>query len=251
MTIPKTQQITSENFDACLFDLDGVITKTAAVHAKAWKAMFNEYLADRAEKTQSEFVPFTIEGDYASYVDGKPRYDGVRSFLESRNIDLPHGTPDDSSDVETVCGLGNRKNETVVKTLETDGVEVYPGSISLLHHVRSVGIKTALVSSSANALAVLKAADIEDLFDTRVDGVTIAEKKLVGKPAPDTYLYAASRLGATPHRAVVFEDAISGVQSGRAGKFGLVVGVDRTGDPDALLTNGADIVSNDLSDLIA
>ncbi len=251
MTTSNTQQITPDNFDACLFDLDGVITKTAAVHAKAWKKMFDEYLADRAKKTGTEFVPFTIEGDYASYVDGKPRYDGVQSFLESRGIDLAHGTPDDAGDVETVCGLGNRKNEMVVKTLETDGVEVYPGSISLLHHVRSVGIKTALVSSSANAAAVLAAADIEDLFDTRVDGVTIAQRKLAGKPAPDTYLYAAGLLDTEPSRAVVFEDAISGVRSGSAGKFGLVVGVDRTGDPDALLTNGADITSDDLSELIA
>ncbi len=251
MTDALAGRITPDEFDAVLFDLDGVLTKTASVHAAAWKRMFDEYLRARAEHDGSEFVAFDADADYTRYVDGKPRYDGVRSFLESRDIHLPDGTPDDPPDAETVCGLGNRKNELVQKILETEGVEAFPGSIKLLHQIRESGIKTAVVSSSKNCVTVIKAAGIADQFDQRVDGEVAAELGLAGKPAPDTYLEAAKELGVEPARAVVFEDALSGVESGRAGNFGLVVGVDRKGDADALKRHGADIVVQDLAQLLA
>jgi beta-phosphoglucomutase family hydrolase len=239
-------ELSADRYDAVLFDLDGVITDTAAVHAHAWKTMFDEYLRGRDEP----FREFTIEGDYKTYVDGKPRYDGVRSFLQSRGIELPEGETSDPGDVETVRGLGNRKNEMVNRLLDEDGVTVYEGSVRLVHHLRDQGVRLAIVSSSRNCHAVLEAAGLLDLFEARVDGVVAAERGLPGKPAPDTFLAAAADLGAAPDRAVVVEDAISGVQAGRAGDFGLVIGVDREGNPDALRANGADIVVDDLGVLV-
>jgi beta-phosphoglucomutase family hydrolase len=242
-------QLSADRFDAVLFDLDGVLTDTAAIHARAWKTMFDDYLADWAKRQDQPFEPFTMD-DYKQYVDGKPRYDGVRSFLLSRGIDLDEGTTEDPPERETVRGLGNRKNELVNQMLADEGVMPYEGSVRLLHQLRDQGIKTAVVSSSRNAGTVLEAAGIADLFQTRVDGVAAAERRLPGKPAPDTFLAAAADLGATPDRAVVVEDAISGVQAGRAGGFGLVIGVDREGQPEALRANGADIVVNDLGELV-
>ena len=239
--------ITPEKFDAVLFDLDGVITATARVHAVCWKKMFDEYLQKRAKEKNEPFVPFDIETDYKLYVDGKPRYEGVRSFLESRDIHLPYGKPNSPPDQETICDLGNRKNEMINDVIESEGVE---SSITLIRHLRSQGIKTAVVSSSANCRTVLRAAGIEDLFDARVDGEVAAQMKLTGKPAPDIFLAAAKQLGADPKRAVVVEDAISGVQAGRAGNFGLVIGVDRKGDAKALRDNGADIVVSDLEEIM-
>ncbi|MFW6123332.1 MAG: HAD family hydrolase [Thermodesulfobacteriota bacterium] len=244
--------VTRENFDAVLFDLDGVLTATAKVHATCWKKTFDEYLKQQAAKTGEPFKPFDLDRDYGEYVDGKPRYDGVKSFLESRDIHLPYGDPSDPPDKETICGIGNRKEELVLKTLKTDGVEVYDGSVAWVEQLRQAGIKTAVVSSSKNCQAVLQAGGIEDLFDDRVDGHTVEDQKLPGKPAPDTYLKAAEFLGAPPARAVVVEDAISGVQAGRNGKFGLVIGVNRKDQShaEALRNNGADVAVNDLKEML-
>jgi beta-phosphoglucomutase family hydrolase len=242
--------IAEGRFDAVLFDLDGVLTATAKLHATCWKKMFDEYLQQRAAATGEPFQPFEIATDYKQYVDGKLRYDGVRGFLESRSINLPWGDPEDPPDRETVCGLGNRKNELIQEALATGGVEVFESSIALVRQLRDAGIKTAVVSASKNCEAILRAAGIADLFDTRVDGIVAARLELPGKPAPDTFLEAARQLGAEPERAVVVEDAVSGVQAGRAGGFGLVVGVDRKGDPEALRNNGADVVVADLSELL-
>lgn len=246
-----TQQLSADRFDAVLFDLDGVITDTAAVHARAWKTMFDTYLRQRAETGGTTFEPFTIDGDYRTYVDGKQRYDGVRSFLQSRGIDLPDGTIADPPDAETVCGLGNRKNELVNRLLDDEGVVVYEGSVQLLRQLRDAGVRLGVVSSSRNCVTVLTAAGLLNMFEARVDGVVAAERGLPGKPAPDTFLSAARDLGATPERSVVVEDAISGVQAGRAGGFGLVVGVDRDGDPEALRNHGADVVVADLGELVS
>lgn len=245
-----TPQLSADRFDAVLFDLDGVLTDTAAVHARAWKTMFDDFLRDRAARDERPMEPFSIGGDYKTYVDGKPRYDGVRSFLASRGIQLPEGSADDPPTAETICGLGNRKNDLVNQLLEDEGVVRYEGSLRLIHQLRDQGIKLGVVSSSRNCATVLAAAGIDDLFEARVDGVAAAARGLPGKPAPDTFLAAAADLGATPQRAVVVEDAISGVQAGRAGGFGLVIGVDREGDPEALRSNGADVVVSDLGELV-
>jgi beta-phosphoglucomutase family hydrolase len=201
-------QLSADRFDAVLFDLDGVLTDTAAVHARAWKTMFDEFLRDRAERHGQPFTPFSIDRDYKTYVDGKPRSDGVRSFLLSRGIELPEGDSDDPPQMETVRGLGNRKNDLVNRLLDDEGVVRYEGSVRLVEQLRDQGIKRAVVSSSKNCAAVLEAAGISDLFDTRIDGVVAAERGLPGKPAPDTFLAAAADLGAPPGRAVVVEDAI-------------------------------------------
>lgn len=243
-------QVTSANFDAVLFDLDGVLTATAKVHAACWKKTFDDYLQQRAAKTNEPFKPFDINNDYNLYVDGKPRYDGVKSFLESRGIQLPYGDPSDPPDRESICGIGNRKEELVIATLKTEGVEVYQGSVAWVKQLRQAGIKTAVVSSSKNCLTVLQAAGIDGLFDLRVDGHTVEDQKLPGKPAPDTYLRAADLLGVSAKRAVVVEDAISGVQAGRNGHFGLVIGVDRINHADALRQNGADVVVTDLQEML-
>lgn len=244
------EYVTRDRFDAVLFDLDGVLTATASLHSTCWKKMFDEYLAKRAAEASEPFRPFQISTDYKHYVDGKLRYEGVRSFLRSRGIDLPDGDPDDPPDRETVCGLGNRKNELIGELLDTDGVDVFEESIAWLRQLRRRGFSTAVVSASKNCERVLGAAGIEDLFDTRVDGVVAARLGLPGKPAPDTFLEGARRLGVQPERAVVVEDAVSGVQAGRAGGFGLVIGVDRTGDPEALRAGGADLVVEDLGELL-
>jgi beta-phosphoglucomutase family hydrolase len=235
---------------ACLFDLDGVLTKTAKVHAAAWKEMFDTFLHERAEETGEPFVPFDSGADYNAYVDGKPRYDGVRSFLASRGIELPEGSPDDPPAANTVYGLGNRKNELVLALLQRDGVEAYEGSVRYVQRVREAGLHTAVVSASANCKEVLEAARIENLFEVRIDGFVAERKHLRGKPAPDTFLAAAEELKVEPSNASVFEDALAGVEAGRAGKFGFVVGVDRVGQPEALLEHGADVVVSDLSELM-
>jgi beta-phosphoglucomutase family hydrolase len=242
--------ISPDKFDAVLFDLDGVLTATAKVHAACWKKLFDEFLEERAKAAGEPLKPFDIDSDYKLYVDGKLRYEGVRSFLGSRGIDLPEGTPDESPNSETECGLGNRKDALVHEVLEADGVEVYEGSVRLVEQVRSRGIRTAVVSASKNCKIVMEAARISHLFDQVVDGEVAERLRLPGKPKPDTFLTAAERLGVVPERAVVVEDAISGVQAGRAGGFGLVIGVDRKGDPESLRQSGADIVVKDLSELV-
>ena len=243
--------ITHDKYDAVLFDLDGVLTATAKVHAACWKKIFDEYLQKCAAKEDTPFQPFEIATDYRLYVDGKLRYDGVRDFLRSRGIALPDGTPDDPAKTETVCGLGNRKDEMFNEVIESEGVEAYEGSVTLVRHLRNQGIKTGVVSSSHHCETVLKTANIADLFDVRVDGVVADQLHLPGKPAPDTYLTAAKRLGVNPKRAVVVEDAISGVQAGRDGGFGLVIGVARQGEVEELKKNGADLVVHDLGELLS
>ena len=235
---------------ACLFDLDGVLTQTAKVHAAAWKQMFDEYLSERAQRTGEPMRPFDEHDDYDDYVDGKPRYDGVRSFLESRGIELPQGTPEDPPGAETVDGLGNRKNELVLKLIHDQGGQAYDGSVRYVRAVRDAGLPRAVVSSSANCRDVLRAAGIEDLFDTVIDGVVAERDKLRGKPAPDTFLAGARALNIEPKDGVVFEDALAGVQAGHDGKFGFVVGVDRVGQREGLLAHGADIVVDDLAELL-
>ena len=234
----------------CLFDLDGVLTKTAAVHDAAWKEMFDSYLRERARQTGQQFVPFDPVGDYDEYVDGKPRADGTRSFLASRGIDLPDGSDDDPPDAETVHGLGNRKNEILLRRIRLDGVQAYEGSVRYLRAVRDAGLRRAVVSSSANCRDVLAAAGIEDLFEARIDAVVAKREHLTGKPAPDTFLAGARAIGLAPAEAAVFEDALAGVAAGRAGRFGYVVGVDRAGQAAALKAHGADIVVTDLADLL-
>ncbi|WP_392468539.1 HAD family hydrolase [Arsenicicoccus cauae] len=231
-------------YDAALFDLDGVITPTAIVHMRAWSEMFNAYLTSRGIAE-----PYTDE-DYFAYVDGKPRYDGVRTFLASRGIMLPEGEPTDAPGTETVCGLGNGKNDAFRTVLERDGVEPYAGSVQLLDHLAAIGTKVAVVSSSQNARPVLTSAGLVDRFPVIVDGVVARQDRLAGKPAPDTFLDAAERLGVPRERAVVLEDAESGVAAGRAGGFGLVVGVDRGAGVDRLTASGADVVVSDLAELV-
>jgi beta-phosphoglucomutase family hydrolase len=238
-------------YDAVLFDLDGVLTDTASLHANAWKRMFDEFLERWSAERGHPFVPFNTESDYLRYVDGKPRFEGVASFLESRRIVLPEGDPSDAPDSDTIHGLGTRKNELVLRLIEKEGVTTFPGSVAFVEHVREAGLKTAVVSSSKNAGPVLDAADIAGLFDDRVDGVVAEDLGLPGKPAPDTFLEAADRLGTTAARSIVVEDAVVGVEAGRLGGFGFVVGVDREGDPDRLLAHGADVVVDDLGDLVA
>jgi beta-phosphoglucomutase family hydrolase len=227
-----------EEIRACLFDLDGVLTTTAKIHFAAWKQMFDAYLRERDGEG---FKPFE-QDDYDAYVDGKPRYDGVRSFLESRGIHLEEAE---------IRELGDRKNDLVQKIIGEQGVEPYPGSVRFLHAVREAGLRTAVVSSSANCREVVEAAGIADLLEVRVDGVTIEEQGLRGKPAPDSFLAAARELGVEPASAAVFEDALAGVEAGRAGRFGYVVGVDRVGQADALREHGADVVVEDLAELLA
>ncbi len=235
---------------ACLFDLDGVLTQTARVHAAAWKQMFDEFLRERSKRTGEPSVPFDPVRDYDEYVDGKPRYDGVRSFLASRGIELPEGEPSDPPAAETVHGLGNRKNELVLALIERDGVQAYDGSVRYVQAVRDAGLRRAVVSSSANTRQVLVAADIADLFEEVVDGIVAEREHLKGKPAPDTFLAAARALDVAAANAAVFEDALAGVAAGRAGRFGFVVGVDRAGQADALREHGADVVVSDLAELL-
>ncbi|MET8445975.1 beta-phosphoglucomutase family hydrolase [Streptomyces sp. NPDC005209] len=231
---------------ACLFDLDGVVTKTAAVHAAAWKETFDAFL--RAHEGAGA-RPFDAVADYDEYVDGRPRADGVRTFLASRGIHLPEGAPDDPPDARTVHGVGNRKNELLLAKIRTGGVEAYEGTLRYLEAVRAHGLRTAIVSSSANCRDVLRAVGAEHFFDVRVDGLVAAERGLPGKPHPDTFLAAARDLGVEAGRAAVFEDALAGMDAGRAGRFGYVVGIDRVGQADALYAHGADVVVADLAEL--
>ena len=242
--------ITRDQYDAVLFDLDGVITDTANMHAACWKQMFDAYLQKRAVERGEPFRPFDIATDYRLYVDGKPRFNGVRDFLTSRGIQLPEGSPHDPPQVETVGGLGNRKNNLINEVIEEVGVEPYEGSVKLIHQLHHQEFKIAVVTSSQNCEAVLKAAKLDAFFEVRVDGNTIDAQQLAGKPAPDTFLTAAQRLGVEPTRAVVVEDAISGVQAGRNGNFGLVIGVARKGNAEELRHHGADLVVNDLVELV-
>ena len=235
---------------ACLFDLDGVLTDTAAVHNRAWKQTFDEFLRRRSAATGEPFVAFDPGADYNTYVDGKKREDGVRAFLASREVVLPEGTHEDRPDADTVWGVGNRKNELLLATLERDGVEVYEGSRRYLQAAKDAGLRRAVVSSSANTAQVLEVTGLGELVELRVDGVVARERSLPGKPAPDTFLAAAAELGVTAAQSVVFEDALAGVQAGRAGDFGYVVGVDRVGQAEALQAQGADVVVQDLEELL-
>jgi beta-phosphoglucomutase family hydrolase len=239
-----------EEISACLFDLDGVLTDTASVHRKAWKKMFDAYLEERARSTGEKFVPFDADDDYENYVDGKKREDGVRSFLESRGITLPEGDPDDDADSDTVEGLGNRKNALFQDTLKSDGVEVFEGSRRYLEAVSAAGKAVAVVSSSANTREVLEITGLDEFVKVRVDGVTMREEGIKGKPAPDSFLRAAELLDTSAEHAAVFEDALAGVAAGHAGHFGVVVGVDRVNHGDQLRDNGADIVVTDLAELL-
>ncbi|MEE4546592.1 beta-phosphoglucomutase family hydrolase [Streptomyces sp. V4-01] len=232
---------------ACLFDLDGVLTPTALVHAAAWKEMFDDFLRQR---DGDDFRPFDATADYDAYVDGRPRADGVRTFLASRDTQLPEGEEDDPPDAQTVHGLGNRKNELVLEKIRVEGVQAYPGSVRYVEAVRAAGLRTAVVSSSANCRDVLVSAGIEHLMEVRVDGTTIRERGLRGKPKPDTFLEAAQDLGVDPAQCAVFEDALVGMDAGRAGRFGYVVGVDRVGQAEELRKHGADTVVTDLAELI-
>ena len=248
-------------YDAVVFDLDGVVTQTSAVHAAAWKRLFDAYLAGRAAKegaparrrrparAADPLRPFDPEADYARYVDGKPRYDGVRDFLASRGIELPMGDPSDPPEAETVCGLGNRKNDLFNAEVREHGVKTYPSTVELIHHLHDAGIKVGLMSSSKNTAMVLDVTGITDLFEVRVDGVVAAEVGLPGKPDPAMYLETARRLGVDAARSVVVEDALSGVEAGRRGGFGLVIGVDRLGQAAALAEAGADVVVDDLAEV--
>lgn len=234
----------------CLFDLDGVVTRTAAQHAKAWKTMFDTFLAAYARRTGQPFVPFDIGTDYVKYVDGKRRLDGTRGFLAARGIDLPPGGPADTLEDQTVSGLSNAKNALVLKLIETDGVEVFPDAVSYLDALREAGVPRAVVTSSANAEQVLKVTNLADYFDVKVDALVANERGLAGKPAPDTFLAGAELLGAGSHEAAVFEDALVGVEAGRAGNFGFVVGVDRVGQGEQLRAHGADVVVRELTELM-
>jgi beta-phosphoglucomutase family hydrolase len=241
--------INRDRYDAVLFDLDGVLTDTAQIHAASWKRMFDAYLQRRARRTGEAFRPFDIASDYKLHVDGKPRYDGVRDFLRARGIALPEGAPQDHPDTETVCGLGNRKNDLVNAAIDAGEVVAYPGSVALVRALREAGIRCAVVTSSQNREAVLAAVGIADLFDAAVDGNTIRARGLEGKPAPDAFLAAAEALGVAPARAVVVEDALSGVEAGVRGGFGLVIGVARHGNAEELKRHGAHVVVADLAEL--
>jgi trehalose 6-phosphate phosphatase len=245
----ERMEILGISVDAVIFDMDGVITDTASVHAAAWKRLFDGYLHERADRSGEPFEPFDADGDYRRYVDGKPRYDGVRSFLDSRGIEIPWGDAADRPELETVCGLGNRKNGYFLDHLREHGAEPYPSTVELIRELRASGVATAAISASRNMVEVLEAAGVLDLFDVMVDGVVADDLGLPGKPDPAVFREAARRLGVEPGRAVVVEDALAGVQAGRRGGFGLVIGVDRTGHPDDLSAAGADVVVSDLAEL--
>jgi beta-phosphoglucomutase family hydrolase len=232
---------------ACLFDLDGVLTPTALVHSAAWKEMFDTFLAGYQGP---DYTPFDRGEDYVRYVDGRPRADGTRTFLAARGIQLPEGSPDDPPERNTVQGLSKRKDAIFQRVVEREGVKPYPGSVRYLEACRAAGLRRAVVSSSANCEQIVRAAGLEDLLEVRVDGVVAKREGLAGKPAPDTFLYAAKLLGVDAAHAAVFEDALAGVEAGRAGNFGYVVGVDRVGQAEALLAHGADVVVKDLAELL-
>ena len=238
------------DIDAVIFDMDGVVTQTALVHAAAWKQLFDEYLAARAARTGGEFVPFDDDAEYRRYIAGEPRYDGVRSFLASRGIHLPEGSPGDQPDAETVCGLGNRKNRAFLDRVAVDGVLAFPTTVELIHSLRARSIRTAVISASENASAILTAAGVLELFEVKVDGADSAGLGLAGKPDPAIFLEAARRLGVPADRAAIIEDAIAGVEAGVRGGFALVVGVERGDHPPELAARGADPVVSDLGVLL-
>ncbi|MGE5320402.1 MAG: HAD family hydrolase [Hyphomicrobiaceae bacterium] len=239
---PENPILSPKRHDAVIFDLDGVVTRTARLHAAAWKQMFDAYLQSRGGQS-----PFDEQGDYRRYVDGKPRNDGVRSFLQARGIELPEGSPDDAPEQETIYALGKRKNARFLQLLEEEGAEAFDSTLELIHALRRAGIRTAVVSASRNCVPVLKSVGALELFDAKVDGIDAQQSRLSGKPAPDMFLAAARQLGVPPQRAVVFEDALAGVEAGRAGGFALVIGVDRAGQAEALRQHGADAVVQDLA----
>jgi beta-phosphoglucomutase family hydrolase len=249
--VPSQDQISPlfDDIAAVIFDLDGVITDTASVHTAAWTQLFNEYLQQKAESDGTTFVPFTSD-DYVAYVDGKLRYDGVKSFLESRDIHLPYGEPSDGADAETVCGLGNRKNEMFRRALDENGADVFPTSVTLVERLRSMSVKTGCVSSSKNCRLILESVDLLASFDAIIDGLEAESRGIPGKPAPDTYLECARLLGVEARAAAVVEDAISGVASGAAGGFGQVIGVNRGAGRSELLAAGATVVVDDLGELL-
>lgn len=252
MTRPRTKQrivIHAIEFDAAIFDMDGVVTQTATVHAAAWKQLFDEYLRQRIERGEKGFEPFDIDTDYRLYVDGRPRYDGVEAFLSSRGILLPYGNPDDPPSQETVCGLGNRKDNLFLAHVERHGVLPYRGTVQLIEQLRASGLKTGIFSASRNAGTILRGAGVSDLFEERFDGVRAEELRLPGKPAPDILLALTADLGSSALRTIVFEDAIAGVQAGRAGKFRLVIGVNRVAPSGTLIKQGADFEVGDLDEL--
>ena len=250
MPQPRSKIINRGQYDAVLFDLDGVITDTASLHARCWKQTFDEYLLKRSTQKGEAFRPFDVGTDYRLYVDGKPRFDGVRDFLASRGIELPDGDPEDPPEVATVCGLGNRKDNLVNHAIAETGVEPYEGSVRFIHQLRRDGFRIAVVTSSQNCAAVLEAAKLDEFFKVRVDGHVVHEQRLAGKPAPDTFLLAAKLLGVTPIRTVVIEDALSGVEAGSKGNFGLVIGIARNGNAEELKHHGANLVVRDLAELI-
>ncbi len=256
-TAPSNPSVDISAYDAWLFDMDGVLTQTASVHAAAWKEAFDEFLNQEAARTGQTYAPFDQEGDYERYVDGQPREDGVRNFLAARGIVLPEGNDDDPPDARTVKGLGNHKNDLVLEVMKIKDVAVYSGAVTLVKELRKRGIKVAVVSASKNTEAALKAAGINELFDARIDGNVVEEEHLAGKPAPDSYLAGAMALGVDPGRAVVVEDALAGVEAGRAGNFGLVVGVDNHDEAngheyaDELRIHGANVVVSDLASLLS
>jgi beta-phosphoglucomutase family hydrolase len=250
MTDPTPWPWAGKGLKAIICDLDGVITDTAAVHSSAWKNLFDGFLKARAEETGEPFVPFTPD-DYLQHVDGKPRYDGVRTFMASRGVTLPEGTADDSPDEKTVCGLGNRKNLEFNEVIRRDGVTVFSGAVEVVRRLRAEGMRAAVVSSSKNCGPVLASAGLSDLFEAQVDGISAVEKGLPGKPAPDTFIEGARMVGATPAESIMVEDAIVGVQAGRAGDFGLVIGIDRGLGEATLLENGAHVVVKDLGDFLS
>ncbi|GIF73517.1 HAD family hydrolase [Asanoa siamensis] len=241
-----------DHVTACLFDMDGVLTQTATVHNAAWTETFDDFLRRRSERTGEPFAAFDPRSDYPKYVDGRTRADGVRTFLASRGITLPEGDPDDSPEADTVNGVGNRKNAVLVRRIREDGVAVYDGTVAYLHAARAAGLKTAVVSASANTPDILKITGLGELLQARVDGNVARAEKLPGKPAPDTFLRGAELLGVAPAHAAVFEDALAGVEAGRAGNFGIVIGVDRVGGNHGadLKAHGADVVVRDLSELL-
>jgi len=250
MRQPKSKCVNRDQYDAILFDLDGVITNTANLHANCWKQVFDEYLQKRASERQEAFRPFDPATDYQLYVDGKPRFDGVRDFLRSRGIQLPEGNLGDAGSIETVHGLGNRKDHMVNRVITEVGVEAYAGTVQFIHQVRRDGFKIAVVTSSQHCDAVLRATKLDEFFEVRVDGNVIEKQHLAGKPAPDTFLAAARLLGVDPKRTVVIEDALSGVEAGSDGKFGLVIGVARKGNAEELKRHGAHLTVEDLGELV-
>jgi beta-phosphoglucomutase family hydrolase len=250
MPQPRSKRVNRDRYDAVLFDLDGVITNTATLHATCWKQMFDEYLRKRAEQRREAFRPFDLETDYRFYVDGKTRSDGVRDFLNSRGIQLSEGNPGDPATVESVHGLGNLKNDLVNRAIAEGGVEPYSGTVQFIHQLCQEGFKIAVVTSSQNCDAILRAAKLDEFFKVRVDGSVIEAQRLAGKPAPDTFLMAARLLGVDPARTVVIEDAISGVEAGANGNFGLVIGVARKGNAEELKHHGARLVVDDLGELV-